>query len=90
MVPRNLAYGEVYPLVTGLMAHVGLWGRHTLHTCMDVGTGQVWDQTAQTVAQETGWAAWGMGKRGDQERARGSRLLQGKGHPGWGRAETLC
>lgn len=88
MVPRNLAYKEVYLLVTGLMAHEDLWGRHTLHMCMDVGTGQARVRTAQTVAQETGWAAWGMGKQEGQER--GSPLLQGKGHLGWGRAGMLC
>lgn len=69
MVPQNLPYKAVYLGVTGLMKHGGLWGSCTLHIVgMERDTERVWDQTAQTVGQETG-SGWDMGMLGDQMQA---------------------
>lgn len=91
MVPQNLAYKAVWLWVIGLMAHGGLWGSCTLHKGMDWGTGRAWDQTAQTVGQEM-VVGWGTGNLEDQTQAWEvcSLSMEGRGHPGWGRAEKLC
>lgn len=57
---------------------------------MERGTGQALDQTAQKVGQEM-VVGWGMGKWEDQTQAWElcSLLMEERGDPGWGRAETL-
>ncbi len=73
------------------MAHGGLWGSCTLHRGMDLGTGRPLDQTAPTVGQEM-VVGLGTGKLEDQTQAWElcSLSMEGRGHPGRSRAETLC